>query len=959
MSATGARRSGRCFIDMFVFWGLLAAASVEAAPGNIDPSFYVGRGALSIGPGRGAGILIQPDGKILVGGTFNGIGTVEAPPIVRFNPDGSVDESFDTSALAPETVDVNGATDLVPLALQANGQVLIAPGDSNNSYGARALLRLNADGSVDTGFNPQFGDSGTPHVGQAVVLGDGRILIGGGFESINGVARFYLARLNADGSVDPTFTAARTGPFGLLPTGKLIVFGDTFYRLNQDGSLDSTFSSAASGPGLSSFLVQPDGRVVFSRTLNFFGDQMVQRLNADGPDDSTFNSYTAQFAYVRFLQSDGKIILSNGTRLHGDGTPDATFGPGEIGGSIVQQADGKLVSNGGYYSAPYGIRRNFLDGSLDSSFDPGMGLSLIVPIPIDRACILPDGRIALAARCNYFDNAPRNSLVLLHPDGSLDTSFDSGDLLIDPSTGARYLVNSLVAQSDGKILVAFERRLVRLETDGSVDASFNYAPVSQSFVFTQGVTLQPNGRILVLAADGLVRLLPDGSRDGSFTAAENGPVLFVEPDGKIMVRGGTRRATRLNSDGSIDDGFAGVGGSAFEFVQAMAVQPDGKYLVSRYSTSSFGFLLYRRNHDGSSDPSFDSNIASALHILVDGAGITVGGNIAVSNPTPEIPGVARLISDGARDGTFSPAILNSGASLTALLRQADGRLVATGVFDRVNGLKRPGIVRLLAGPAPDQLANLSTRARVGRREAVAIGGFIVTGSGEKKVMVRALGPSLSERGIPVADTLANPVLELYGAGGALVAQNDDWRTTQAAPILATGLAPTDDHEAVIVATLAPGPYTAVVRGSDQSEGLALVELYDLDPSAPSKLANISTRARVQTGDGVMIGGFILDGTNASTVVVRALGPSLADQGLSEPLLADPRLALHDQSGNLIAGNDDWRQGDPTRVAAYGLAPTDDRESALVWDLPPGPYTAIVRGTAEQAGVALVEIYEVQ
>lgn len=249
------------------------------------------------------------------------------------------------------------------------------------------------------------------------------------------------------------------------------------------------------------------------------------------------------------------------------------------------------------------------------------------------------------------------------------------------------------------------------------------------------------------------------------------------------------------------------------------------------------------------------------------------------------------------------------------------------------------------------LLNISTRVRVEVGENAMIGGFIVQGQVAKKILIRGLGPSL-----PLTGALSNPVLDLYGSSGTLIATNDDWISDRL-DIFATALSPTNERESAILATLEPGAYTAVVRDRTGQPGLALVEAYDLDP-ASSVLANISTRGQVEEGDNAMIGGFIIGGDESVRVLVRAIGPSLSTQGITQPL-ADPVLELHDGYGQIVATNDDWRSTQQTEIIATGLAPADDKESAILVTLYSGGYTAIVRGPDGKAGVALVEVYDLE
>ncbi|HWX15161.1 MAG TPA: fibronectin type III domain-containing protein [Chthoniobacterales bacterium] len=261
---------------------------------------------------------------------------------------------------------------------------------------------------------------------------------------------------------------------------------------------------------------------------------------------------------------------------------------------------------------------------------------------------------------------------------------------------------------------------------------------------------------------------------------------------------------------------------------------------------------------------------------------------------------------------------------------------------------------LVSPPPPGHLGNISTRAFVQTGDNVVIGGFIINGSGQKRMIVRAIGPSLAQHGI--TNPLQNPTLELHDHTGAVIASNDNWMNApNKQEIINSGLAPTDNLESAILTSLNPGSYTAIMRGVSNGTGIGLVEGYDLDPTAGSKLGNISTRGLVQTGDNVMIGGFIITGSGQKNVIVRAIGPSLAQHGITNPL-QDPTLELHNGNGAVIAFNDNWRDTQEAEIQATGLAPTDDRESAIVRSLTPGNYTAIVRGKNNTIGVALVEVY---
>jgi hypothetical protein len=274
---------------------------------------------------------------------------------------------------------------------------------------------------------------------------------------------------------------------------------------------------------------------------------------------------------------------------------------------------------------------------------------------------------------------------------------------------------------------------------------------------------------------------------------------------------------------------------------------------------------------------------------------------------------------------------------------AQGRKVADFVYDHA-----------FAGQQ-SSLLNVSTRMQVLNGERVLIGGFIISGSAPKRIAIRAIGPSLSSAGLN--GLLDDPVLELHAANGSTIATNDDWQGDAGASELTTNaISPTNPREAATVQTLAPGAYTAVVHGKNNATGIGLVEMYDLSRNATSKVANISTRGFVDTGDNVLIGGLIVGSGSSGRVAVRALGPSLNAAGISGTL-ADPILELHDSNGALFRSNDNWL-ADPgaTQLLAAGLAPGDASEAAILSPLAPGPYTAIVRGHGSDTGVALVEAY---
>ena len=342
-------------------------------------------------------------------------------------------------------------------------------------------------------------------------------------------------------------------------------------------------------------------------------------------------------------------------------------------------------------------------------------------------------------------------------------------------------------------------------------------------------------------------------------------------------------------------------------------------------------------------------IQSNLHGI--GARVTVTSSEGVSYRQNDGGGGGNYASQGSE-----PLHFGIGAATTATVEVR----WPSGVVNTVPGVAANSTFTITEGinPPPEHAQNISTRLDVQTGAQVGIGGFIVSGSGLTKVVVRGIGPSLE--GVGVQGALADPVLELHAPDGTVLT-NDNWRDSQESEIAAAGLAPAADAEAALIVDVMPGAYTAVLSGKNGGTGIGLVEVYDLDPGL-AELANVSTRGFVGSGENVMIGGVIIGPSDAlpANLIVRAIGPSLGNSGVTGSL-ADPTLELHDLNGVLIAANDDW-QDDPVQadsIAAAGLAPGDPRESAIQTTVATGAYTAIVQGSNGTTGVALVEVYNVK
>lgn len=434
---------------------------------------------------------------------------------------------------------------------------------------------------------------------------------------------------------------------------------------------------------------------------------------------------------------------------------------------------------------------------------------------------------------------------------------------------------------------------------------------------------------------------------------------------------GATRAARVSASGlpaglQINDSTGEISG---------APSKAGDYLVNLQVTDGNATTRSILLISVDEDPAFPAIVSPTTVNIVPGQNFTYqingapistsassGGTNAADAPTYSVIGELPVgLTFDPKTGTISGRY--SGSPLIdadqAKTRLSGGALVGNVQLIATNS-RGTATIPLCFFTAPIGAVNISTRLAIAGGDNVLIGGFIVTGNAPKRLIVRALGPSL-----PVPGALQDPVLEIHGSDGSLLVTNDSWKSDNAQGVMDSGVAPTDDREAAIVGAFEPNVnYTAILRGKNGSSGVALLELYDLgtaafDGSSAAKLANISTRGLVQTGDNVMIGGFIVSQVQ-SKVVVRAIGPSLAAGGVSGALL-DTTLELRGPNGDVVASNDDW-QSDPVQAQAIrdsGVPPTDPRESAVVATLNPGSYTAIARGKNDMTGVGLVEVYVLQ
>ena len=401
----------------------------------------------------------------------------------------------------------------------------------------------------------------------------------------------------------------------------------------------------------------------------------------------------------------------------------------------------------------------------------------------------------------------------------------------------------------------------------------------------------------------------------------------------------------------------------FTVTESIPGNPSAVYSGSYHLLNAAGSVTYTRDPSNNADFSLLESFQNGHTRALNGStSFTVASADQISFPQFTV---------GSSDGftyTVQPFTLSRlGSRYTGKATLADGDPLTTwGDYlswvveitdtNDTDGDGIPDLSDVPVGPLTGQPLNISTRLDVLTGDNVAIAGFIISGTTPKEVLIRGIGPSLGS--VNIANPLADPTLELH-SGSVTLAFNDNWKDTQQAEIMATTLQPSADAESAILIILDPGAYTVIVAGKNKATGVGLAEIYDLNSDEQSKLANISTRGFVGTGDNVMIGGFIIGGVTggSSRIVVRGIGPSLSGLGVAGAL-ENPTLEIFDGNGASVASNDDWQDSQGSQIQAVGLAPSDSRESAILAVLPSGAYTSILRGANNTTGVGLVEAYNV-
>ena len=764
------------------------------------------------------------------------------------------------------------------------------------------------------------------------------------------------------------------------------------------GSLDTTFGSG--------------GKVLTALSPLYWSFAYAVAIQQDRKIVAAGGSYIEfDFAAVVRYTEDGALDPSFGVGGH-------TYVSGIVGGSakaLAIQPDGKIVVATDHCQ----VARLNPNGTTDATFGSNGLVSLNLCQSAAGVAVDPFGRIVIVAD----HLAPPNDKIVvirLTAVGNLDTTFNStGSATVASvfSAGGSLTSTGVALTPTGKIMALGYQfvsnlglnsatiLLGRVNDDGTMNIAFgpdasglvatNVSPQSTS-PSTQGpsdygyaLAVAPGGEIVVAgsASDGTIpsqflvlRYTPSGNLDTTFNGTgfvtraigvlnSQANAVAIQPNGKIVAAGRSvngislqLEAVRYLANGSPDNEFGTSGLATVTFpgssyASGVAVEDTGELILAGAGSNIFGPSL----------------LGSGFAL------VALEGDAATAPPQTSITSIPEIVSNPGGAFTFG-ATDASGTGISGFECSLDGAAFAacasprafSGLSDgvhtfRVRARDNAGAYdptpasftwRVSALRVMPRLVNISTRGQVGTGFDVMIGGFVIGGSTAKTVAVRAIGPSLASFGIP--GPLANPQIQLVRSSDqTIVATNDEWTTAaNAAQLVANWLAPTDGRESTILVSLQPGAYTAIVSGASNGTGTALVEVYELDrPESP--LVNISTRGKVLTGFDVMIGGIALGGDGPQTVVVRAIGPSLANYGVAGPL-ANPQLQLVRQSDQtIIASNDDWGSAsNAAALQASGFAPSNPLESALYITLDPGLYTAIVSGVNNGTGVGLVEVYKV-
>jgi uncharacterized delta-60 repeat protein len=939
--------------------------------GTVDSGFNPGPNLQTVA------LALQADGKILIGGYFTLMklgattGGTTRNYIARINADGTLDTGFDPNA--------NGIVSSIALhpagVLLGGSFTTLQPNGAATATTRNYLARVKTDGTLDTGFDPNCSGA----VNMIAVQADGEILIGGGFTSLrpnsatNGITRNHLARLNADGTLDTAFnpnangtinvvvsgpagTVLIGGTFGSLYPGGSILVGGAFPKvngvaltnlalLNSDGTINTGFLPNPDD-AVYALMTDPLGRIVVGGAfagISGTGPARLARYTADNVLDATFAPVIGNGAVSALaLQGDGRLLIG-GTftsvggaahnylaRLDASGTVDAFFNPSVSGavGTLLVQSDGKIlatVNTVGSGPAVNKLVRLNADGSNDTGFSNTAGGSVV------SVALRTDGKIYAGGTFTTMGAASVSRLALLNASGAVDPAFASD------ANGA---VTSLALQSDGKLLVGGgfttiagqpRQGLARLST--AVPAMDNITVSSDRTT----ITLERNGSNPQLS----------------------GVAFEQSADNRVWT--GLGSATRVGSTGNWRVTTTSLPSQTYFYLRAREILPSTQGSSSGLAQIQREF--YVRPLPSFSSPSvvsgtngtgfFYASAASASPVSYSATGLPAGLTID--------PATGIITGTPTQTGTFT-------ATLSAVNDGGTGTLALT-------------IIVSPAGPAPTdaRFVNLSTSVFVDSASPV-ISGFVITGSEPRSVLLRAVGPGLS--GIVSTPVLGNPRLDLYdNASGRLLLSNTGWGGSDLLLTLFARLGAfpltKGSADAAAAITLPPGRYSIIVSnaGVNSTGGVVLAEIYDAsgDPTrGAARLANISSRGFINAGNSVLTGGFVITGNTPKTVLIRGIGPALARFGVTG-VLSDSIVSVFDNQGHFLAQNNNWET--PVTISASYPAATStqiaaaatttgafsldagSKDSSVLITLAPGVYSAQVVGASGATGATMVEIYE--
>jgi uncharacterized delta-60 repeat protein len=820
----------RLLLTLGTSFALFLTTAATAQPGSLDLSFnptdigfgqYDGLNKTAGSSGYVKNVALMPDGRIVMVGNFYWHDNQVRSMVTRAMPNGEMDESFVPVAFAGGAV--------VSVAVQPDGKILVGGSFETADLQPRlGLARLNEDGSLDTSFDIGAGFAHASTINASVnfleLQPDGKVICAGSWDTVDGVAMPLVARLTDDGSLDETF-AIGTGFNGLIsdlalqPDGMVLVSGwfdefngverDRIARLTPTGALDASFAPAFGGGsgGTATMDLRPDGKIWFGGNWTSVNGQPREKfvlLTATGATDPSFvppPAMPSTFVNCVVGRTDGSLVVGWHinepwqtdqqfmTHYFADGTEDPLFsGPdfnGDVEGMLVDAQD-RIMAFGWF--TRYGrkgecaVTRLLSNGSVDPQWRQASAFDLSVLTLVRQ----PDGKLLCGGLFVAYDHRSANHVARLDPEGTHDTTFYADGIMNDQ-------VNTIARQSDGKLLVGgrwYPSRMVRLNTDGSIDPTFSYGGPN---VAVARIFVQPDGKALVAVGNSLVRLLSDGSLDPGFDTGTgfNGRPndLSLLNDGRIVVIGGfttfndepAPQIIRLFNSGARDLSFdAGTGFGGYD-PRDIERQPDGKFLIAGNFTEYNELVapgLVRIQANGSYDATFNVGAGTDEYIDVvrygpDGR-IYIGGSFTTVNGSSS-PGLARLTAAGSFDAGFN---VGTGTfAVTDLLFGSDNNLIIVGAFTSYDGIGRNRIARIIGG--------LST----GVDEARALTAFSVApnpSNGQFAVHAESLG------------TFTDPWLEVIDVTGRTIHQQ---RWTAARQVLDLNVA--------------PGQYNVVLRDGPQ------------------------------------------------------------------------------------------------------------------------------------------------